>query len=163
MLDYFKTLFDYYYWANKRVLDAASAVTEAQFVAPGSYGWGGLRGTLVHIMGTEWIWRSRWNGVSPTKSLQPGDFATVDAVRERWLQEEGEMLKFLAGLNESKLDQRIEYTRMRGGASAQRLWQMMTHVANHGTQHRAEVAVWLTEYGHSPGDVDFIVYVRERA
>ena len=39
------------------------------------------------------------------------------------------------------------------------LWQQMLHQVNHGTQHRSEVAVILTEYGHSPGWMDFIVYL----
>ena len=33
---------------------------------------------------------------------------------------------------------------------------MMLHVANHGTQHRSEVAAMLTGFGHSPGDLDVL-------
>jgi uncharacterized damage-inducible protein DinB len=40
------------------------------------------------------------------------------------------------------------------------LWQMMLHVANHGTQHRSEVAAILTVFGQSPGDLDALVYFR---
>ncbi|MCL4393588.1 MAG: DinB family protein, partial [Chloroflexi bacterium] len=117
MLDQFKTLFDYNYWANGRILRAAGAVTDEQFVAPGDYGWGGLRGTLVHTMATEWIWRSRWLGRSPKKSLPLEDYGTVAALRERWREEEDKMREFLAPLTEQDLERRVTYERMSGGAS----------------------------------------------
>jgi uncharacterized damage-inducible protein DinB len=37
---------------------------------------------------------------------------------------------------------------------------MMLHVANHGTQHRAEVAAMLTAAGRSPGDLDLLAYFK---
>jgi uncharacterized damage-inducible protein DinB len=35
---------------------------------------------------------------------------------------------------------------------------MMVHVANHGTQHRSEVAAMLTAFGRSPGDLDALYF-----
>ena len=43
------------------------------------------------------------------------------------------------------------------------VWQMLVHVVNHGTQHRAEAAALLTAAGRSPGEIDLIFYAEEQA
>jgi len=41
------------------------------------------------------------------------------------------------------------------------LWHCLVHVVNHGTQHRSECALKLTNGGHSPGEIDFTMYLND--
>ena len=70
-------LYKYNQWANALILNAAAKVTREQFLAPASFPYGGLRGTLVHTLFAEWIWRQRWEGTSPTKKVQTRRFSHV--------------------------------------------------------------------------------------
>src|ERR1035438_724170 len=38
------------------------------------------------------------------------------------------------------------------------LWKTMTHLTNHMTQHRSEIAMKLTEWRHSPGELGMNYY-----
>ena len=155
------TLYKYNTWANARILNAASNVTPEQFLAPAPFSHGGLRGTLVHTLFAEWIWRRRWEGHSPTEWLTPEDFPALDTLRSRWTIEEQALMAFVENISEPDLDSTIRFSRMGGEPRENTLWHLMVHLVNHGTQHRSEAAAMLTEFGYSPGDIDFIIYLRE--
>ena len=70
----------------------------------------------------------------------------------------GHTAQFIAALPSARLSDVIEYVNTRGEAWSYPLWQQWVHQVNHATQHRIEVAVMLTEFGVSPGDLDFLVY-----
>ena len=160
-LQYFAMLFDYHYWANQRILRTAANLTTAQFTAQVFPHHNSLRGTLVHTLSAEWIWLERWHGISPKTMLREEDWAVLESVRERWGQEEARLRGLLATLRDEDLLRTVNYTNLRGKAFAYPLWQLMAHVVNHGTQHRAEAAAMLTELGHSPGDMDLSLFLSE--
>lgn len=154
-------LFDYNYWANRRVLDAAANVSDEQFVAPANQSHGSLRGTLVHVLHAEWVWRLRTQeGIHPTVLFTEEEFPNLGALRSRWEMEEEAVRAYLGSQPDGPLDEVIEYTTTSGVPHSQPLWQIMIHVVNHGTQFRSEAALLLTEDGHSPGDLDFIQFLR---
>jgi uncharacterized damage-inducible protein DinB len=156
-----RTLYDYNDWANGRILDAAAGAPQEAF-ASASLGYARLHRTLVHTLSAEWIWRSRWQGVSPTAMLDPSEFPSLDALRARWHVERRQMEAFLDTLDDDDLSRVLEYTTTGGQRYANTLWHLMAHLVNHGTQHRSELAMLLTELGHSPGDIDMITFVREK-
>jgi uncharacterized damage-inducible protein DinB len=72
------------------------------------------------------------------------------------------MRAFLAGLKDDDLNRVVHYNSTKGKPLKNILWHLLVHVVNHGTQHRSEAAMLLTGYGASPGDIDFILFVREQ-
>jgi uncharacterized damage-inducible protein DinB len=55
------------------------------------------------------------------------------------------------------------YYMVEGGIQRDRiLWHCLYHLVNHGTQHRSEAAAMLTDFGHSPGDIDMILFLRRK-
>lgn len=153
------TLYKYNQWANARILNAAAGVTQAQYLAPASFPHGGLQGTLVHTLFAEWLWRQRWNGISPAIRFKPEEFPTLESLCTRWSEEERQLMDFVENLSDEKLNQVFPYTNISGKPLSKILWQAMAHVVNHGTQHRTEAAAMLTELGCSPGDIDFIYFL----
>ena len=155
------TLFDYSQWANNRILDTAEKLSPKHFTSPAGLSFGSLRGTLVHTLTAEWIWRLRCQeGISPPDLLSEADFPTLEALRERWRNEEKSLRSYLESLTDDDLSQSVGYRNTKGTTYETILWQILVHVVNHGTQFRSEAAVYLTEQGHSPGDLDLLIYLR---
>jgi uncharacterized damage-inducible protein DinB len=153
-------LYEYNRWANAQILNAASKATLEQYLAPASFPHGGLRGTLTHLMFAEWIWRRRLEGASPTSQFKPEDFPTVESLHRRWQTEETEWANYISSVSDDQLHAILKYRSLNGEFKENILWQAIMHVVNHGTQHRSEAAALLTDMGHSPGDIDLIVFLR---
>jgi len=154
-------IYNYNYWANGKILEASKKVTEEQFLAPAEFSFGGLRGTLVHILDAEFGWRGLFENKSFNADLKPDDFPTVKSIEERSHEEEKAMRAYLANLGDDDMESHLRYTTDTGIERDRILWQCLYHVVNHGTQHRSEAAALLTDFGNSPGDIDFTVFLNE--
>jgi len=160
--DDIKLLYQCNDWANNRILAAAENLTQDQLRTPNELGWGSLRGALVHILDAEFGWRKFLNNEAGSRDLlRDEDFQDVAALRQRWELENQALWTFLNALTDEDLYRPVISQR---GDTEYRwvLWQCLTHVVNHGTQHRAECAALLTGFGQSPGDVDFTLFLSSR-
>ena len=157
------TLYNYNYWATARVLNAAAKLTPDQFTAPAGLSHGSVRGALTHTLSAEIVWRLRCaDGISVSVLPAETDYPTVDILRERWHDEEQKMRTYLHSLSDEALNRTVQYKTIKGVPFENVLWNLLVHVVNHGTQFRAEAAVALTAYGHSPGDLDLLAFFREQ-
>ena len=99
-------------------------------------------------------------GISPRALLTVEELPTLQAIRTGWQSEEEKMRAFIAGLTDSDLKRAIPYRTTEGTQRATPLGQILHHVVLHGMQHRSEMAAILTNFAHSPGDIDLIVFLR---
>jgi len=159
-------IYDYNYWANGKILAAASKVTEEQFLAPaefpfGSSRGGSLRSTMLHIVDAEYGWRGFFEAKKFNEDLNPEDFLTIELLERKFQQEEKSMHACLDRLTDEDVNNHIQYVNDEGSPRDRVLWHCLLHVVNHGTQHRSEAAALLTRYDASPGDLDFTLFLFE--
>ncbi|MDJ0782644.1 MAG: DinB family protein [Desulfosarcinaceae bacterium] len=156
------TLFNYNCWATEQIMKSTAKLSANQFTSQTEYSHGSLRGTIVHILSAEWIWRLRCQeGISPDHFIDENLFKTPASLMLRLVDEQSKMREFIGTLNRSDLNRSITYKTTNGSVFKNTLWHSILHLINHGTHHRSEVADILSRYGHSPGDLDFIIYLRD--
>ena len=151
----FQEIYEYNNWANEQLLQTILQLDNAQLHTDIHNGIGSIHTTLVHMLSGIWIWRTRWQGDMPDTMLQPENFPTLEAIHERWRTEEDLVHEFLATLQDEDLSHEIRYigTMVPGKIFTLPLWKTMVHLTNHLTQHRSEVAMKLTEWELSPGEL----------
>jgi uncharacterized damage-inducible protein DinB len=159
-----RLLLDYHYWARDRLLDAVEALTPEQFTRDMGNSFKSVRDTLAHLYAAEWAWYSRWQGQSPTALPQLEHFTDVKAIREAWKAQEANVRAFLETLGDDGITKVFEYKLLSGQPGASAFWQMLQHVANHGSYHRGQVTTMLRQLGAKPPKpMDLIAYYRVAA
>jgi uncharacterized damage-inducible protein DinB len=162
--DYFRTLYDYHYWARDKVLAAAEGMTEDEYAKDTGFTYKSVRGMLMHTMTAEIMWLARARGESISFADLPNgeSHPTLDALSEHWAKVESLQRSYLQSLQDDDLEKDVVFTGRDGNEFRQPLWQILTLVYSHAIQHRSEAAEALTMAARSPGNLDFMVYVRER-
>lgn len=154
-------IYNYNYWANGKILAMCVTVTQEQFLAPAEYPFGGLRGTMLHVVDAEYGWRGFFEGSAFNEDLKVDDFPTLSSLEKKFHEEEQAMCAYLNRLTDEDMTGHTKYTTSEGVLRDRILWHCLLHVVNHGTQHRSEAAALLTSYNASPGDLDFTLFLNE--
>ena len=153
-----EALFDYGYWANRKLFEVLSKLTPEQFTQSVAGSYGSVRNTMVHILSAEWGWLDRCGGTARSAPLVASDYPTVASLVERWRQVEGYVREFLATLRDEDLGRTVEFAIGGGPTHAIPLGELMHHAANHGVHHRGQVALLLRSLGQTPGNFDILFY-----
>lgn len=157
-----ENLYDYGYWANRKLFDAISELTPEQFTQPVAGSYGSIRNTMVHILSAEAGWLDRCGGPERGPRLNPDDFPTVESLVQAWSKVGAHILEFLAGLNDEDLARNAEYVNPRNEKREMPMGELMQHSAYHGAHHRGQVALLLRLLSHAPANFDLLVYYAEK-
>ncbi len=161
-LEQIRALYEYNEWANNHVLQAASGLGEEELGREMGASFGSIQGNLVHTVGAQILWLARWAPSGPVGMPQLREGHVMEATREAYEDSHEGLRAFVASLGPEDPDTVVSYVDSRGQPLERPLGQLMVHLANHGTHHRAETAMLLTALGQPPRQLDYLFFELER-
>jgi uncharacterized damage-inducible protein DinB len=152
----FRHFYEYHFAENRKIWDSyVTQLSDEQFTRDVAYSHGSVRDQIVHIISADDTWFSGLRGVAIPEPLNPADFRDRASIRAHWDDVEQTMRDYLAELRDDMLfDKPLE-----GEDKDLILWQVLLHVANHGTDHRAQLLRLLSDVGVKTTSQDYIFYV----
>ncbi|MEX2160852.1 MAG: DinB family protein [Anaerolineales bacterium] len=156
--EYLIELYDFTCWGRDLLLDKAENLTAEQFDQDTRFPIHTIKETLVHVLTAELAYRKRASQEPYLKGLEKSEFPDLKSMRAYWAAEEKLMRAFLATLNDDAIGDTLTYKTTAGDEVKRRRIDLIFQLYFHGMQHRAEMAQMLTEFGHSPGNIDYSVY-----
>jgi uncharacterized damage-inducible protein DinB len=162
-LELLRAFYAYSAWADRHILDAASGLSDDELRREQGASFGSVLGNLRHMAEAQATWFARWAGVPPDGLPRLEDSAGVATVRKAFDALHAAQRDYLSSLTPESVAAPCSYVDTRGQPQSRPLWQSLLHVVNHGTHHRAEIALVLTSFGRPPRQLDYVFFEIERA
>ncbi len=157
--DAFRHIYNYHFSENRKLWENAASLSQEQFTQHVDYSRGSVRDQIAHLMDCDETWFSELAGLEPSSPLAPADLDDRNILRARWNTIEKLMRDYLANLQ----DDMLFSTPIQEPEEDKDLivWQVLLHVVNHGTDHRAQLLRVLNDMGVKTTSQDYIFYVYE--
>lgn len=154
------TLFEYHYRRYRQLWKSIMMLEEAQFVQDVPYSLGSLRNHFVHLLNDEGRWFALLANRRDVITLEPADFAARAALRQHYDAQEAQHLAFIRQLDQATL-RRIYWWDTPMALVPQQVagWQILLHIINHGTDHRAQMLRILHDLGGNTFEQDLMRYL----
>lgn len=157
--DAFRHFFGYHFAENRSLWDTyVVPLSQEAYTQAVDYSHGSVRDQLVHLASVDDAWFSALRGHDVPEWLKPADFDDRATLRAHWDKIEQTMRAYLATLQDEML---TEKPFPEGEDKDLILWQVLLHVVNHGTDHRAQLLRYLNDLGIKTTSQDYIFYVYE--
>lgn len=151
MKEHFIQLFTYDLWANTKMIHA---LQEHDIGDEKCIYW------MSHILNAHTIWQDRIEGRQPKLAVNAAH--ALDGLEEQFQAFFHSQIEWLTIIPPEKYGASVAYANSRGDQFSQTVTEILSHVINHSTHHRAQVAARLRELGVVPPPTDYIFYLRDR-
>lgn len=148
--DHFIHLFKYNDWATRQSAESIASLKKKNKKT---------EELLSHIISAQKIWLNRILGKDI--KIDPWQMLTQKELVPQSTPVTAEWINFLEGLHENDFERRIEYVNMKGEKFVNTIKDIITHVINHSTYHRAQIASLVRQAGGEPAKTDYIFYQRQ--
>lgn len=142
-----RSMIAYTVWADNRLLTAAEGIDRTQYHQ--------IATTLTHMLATQRYWYANWTSGEP---LEP-QLDSIVAAREAYAASHEVLRAFADRLTDEEWHRAEAWWKRWGVDVTLALGESITQLFFHGVQHRSEIAVTLSNWGHSPGDLDYLVFL----
>ena len=151
----FRHFYEYHFTENRSTWENyVTQLSYEQFTQDVDYSHGSVRDQIFHLISVDDIWFSDLRDEEFPEPLNPVDFPDYDSIRKYWDEVEQNMRTYLAELRDDMLSTKP----LSGEDKDLRLWQVLLHVANHGTDHRAQILRLLNDLGVQTTSQDYIFF-----
>lgn len=145
--------------ANTRAMDSIAGVPAANRANPAYLR---VLGVAAHIQIARSIWLERIGGTSPAPPADWFPPQPLDRTRSAAAENDRNWHAFLGSLATDALDSTCVYTSSEGDRYRSLVEDIITHVFNHSTYHRGQIATLVTQCGGERARTDFIIMTRDR-
>jgi uncharacterized damage-inducible protein DinB len=150
-------------WANERLYEATSRLSDADYRADQGAFFKSMHGTLNHILVADRIWMHRFTGEGALpQSLDAILYEEFEPLREARRVEDERIVAYVRGLTDADVASDIHYGTISQPAKfVQPLSSALSHVFNHQTHHRGQAHCLLTKVAGEAPSLDLILYQRQ--
>jgi uncharacterized damage-inducible protein DinB len=107
-----------------------------------------------------------WNGKWRHEARSEDELATarktaghsVSSMRTAYSAAHDAIRDFCATLTDESWQHAEQWWAENGSTARLAVGEVIGQVVNHGTQHRSEIAVVISAYGYSPGNLDYLTF-----
>jgi len=151
MKSYFLKMVNYDSFANKILLKLIFEAKEPEKPVQ----------LMAHLLAAQQVWLNRCMHLPPVAGPLWPDWE-ADTFEQLIIENNKAWTAFIESLNPDDFDKEIAYNTTRGDSFSNKLEDILAHVINHGTHHRAQIGQQLKFGGlENLPLTDYILYVRE--
>jgi len=154
MIELVHTMVAYNDALHRKMWESIQQLSDELFTASIEYSHGSIRNQLVHLAAVDGRWTRGLKGLPDARSFNPhaDDYPNASSVFTLWEPIAREFYEFAMGMDDDRLLQIPQ-------GMNEPCWQVILHVVNHGTDHRAQVLRALHDFGASTFDQDLIIHL----